>query len=99
MAYFDCDLIKLVSVCTKGAIIKILQILTYESYKLLCYIISQKNSNTLFFRNKFTVKHTLNCTFLPNTHLYYYLIKLILIYKLLVIKFVILISFNINFLI
>ena len=48
MAYFDCDLIKLVSVCTKGALIKILQILTHESYKLMCYITSQKNSNTLF---------------------------------------------------
>ena len=49
MAYFDGNLVKLVSVYTKGAILEILQILAYESYKLRCYITSQKkkkNSNT-----------------------------------------------------
>ena len=49
MACFDGNLVKLVSVYTKGAILEILQILAYESYKLRCYITSQKkkkNSNT-----------------------------------------------------
>ena len=42
MACFDGNLVKLVSVYTKGAILEILQILAYESYKLRCYITSQK---------------------------------------------------------
>ena len=58
MAYFDGYLIKLVSVCTRGVLLAILQILLYESYKLIYHILSQKNSNIFFLRNKLTIKHT-----------------------------------------